>query len=397
MTTRVLLLMSDTGGGHRAAAEAIRDALYLKYGKDEVEAELLDVLRLTRFPMNFMPEFYPWLINHSKGSWGFGYRISNTSRRAAMLSRTLYMANARRFKRMARENPVDIVVCVHSVIARPSLRAWQSLKERPPFITVVTDLVSTHSFWYDNQADFTMVPTQAAFDKGLASNMPAEKMKITGLPVNPAFMDGLIGQNEAREALGWEEDKITILMVAGGDGMGPLFETAQAINALNADIQLVVIAGRNKTLKDKLESSQWNQTTHIYPFVTNMPQLMDAADIIVTKAGPATISEAAIAGLPMILMDAIPGQETGNVTHVIENDAGAWAPEPHQVAAVLKEWLGGGQELLQQKVKNAKSVARPEAVWDIADTVMEWAKHGPIKNPEKGIWRRTRRFVSMAR
>jgi 1,2-diacylglycerol 3-beta-galactosyltransferase len=389
--------MSDTGGGHRAAAEAIRDALYAKYGESEVEAELLDVLRLISFPMNFMPEFYPWLINHSKGSWGFGYRISNTQRRAAMLSRTLYMANARRFKRMARQNPVDVVVCVHSVIARPSLRAWQTLAERPPFVTVVTDLVSTHSFWYDTLADFTMVPTQAAFDKGLVSEMSPEKMKITGLPVNPAFIDSLKGKAQAREALSWNQEKITILMVAGGDGMGPLYETAQAINALNLDIQLAVVAGRNKSLKEKLEASEWNQPTHIYPFVTNMPQLMDAADIIVTKAGPATITEAAIAGLPMILMDAIPGQETGNVTYVVQNDAGAWAPEPQQVAQVLQEWLQEGTTLLEQKIKNARSIARPEAVWDIADTVMEWAKHGSIKNPERSLWKRTRRFVSTSR
>lgn len=267
LTTRVLLLMSDTGGGHRAAAEAIRDALYAKYGEDEVEAELLDVLRLTRFPMNFMPEFYAWLINHSKESWGFGWHISNTWRRAALLSRTLYMTNARRFKQMARENPVDVVVCVHSLLTQPCLRAWQTLEERPPFVTVVTDLVSTHSFWYDKQADLTMVPTQAAFDKGLAFNMPSEKMKITGLPVNPAFMGSLKGQVEARETLGWEQDKITILMVAGGDGMGPLYETARAINALNLDIQLAVVAGRNQILKEKLEAAAWNQTTHIFPFI----------------------------------------------------------------------------------------------------------------------------------
>src|SRR5690606_7863641 len=138
-----------------------------------------------RFPMNFAPEFYPWIINRSKKSWGMGYNFSNTKRRAALLSRTMYMVNARRFKRLARENPVDVVVCVHSVIARPSLRAWQTLKERPPFLTVVTDLVSTHMFWYDAEADVTMVPTQAAYDVGIKGGLPAEKMKITGLPVNP--------------------------------------------------------------------------------------------------------------------------------------------------------------------------------------------------------------------
>lgn len=390
--------MSDTGGGHRAAAEAIRDGLYEKYGKENIDAELLDVFRLSRFPMNYLPEFYPWLIARSKGSWGLGYKMSNTRRRAAVLSRTMYLANSRRFKKMARKNPVDVIVCVHSIIARPSLKAWRALDYRPPFITVVTDLVSTHSFWYDKHAEFTMVPTQAAFDKGLETGIPADKMRITGLPVNPAFVEKLEGKEISREKLGWEQGKTTILMVAGGEGMGALWDTARAINDLKRDIQLVVIAGRNKSLKAKMDAAEWNQTTHIYPFVTNMPQLMDAADIIVTKAGPATITEAAIAGLPMILMDAIPGQEDGNVTHVIDHDAGAWAPQPQKVAEVIDQWLDEGQEGLKKRSEHVASIARPSAVWDIADTVMEWAAHKPIKNPDRSLWKRTRRrFVSMRR
>jgi 1,2-diacylglycerol 3-beta-galactosyltransferase len=389
--------MSDTGGGHRAAAEAIRDGLYARYGEDSISAELIDVFRETNFPMNFAPELYPWLINHSKKSWGVGYSLSNTKRRAAVLSRTMYMANARRFQQMARNNPVDVVVCVHSVIARPSLWGWKTLKERPPFITIVTDLVSTHMFWYDKDADFTMVPTQAAYERGLRGGIAASKMKITGLPVNPGFMDGLVGKEQAREALGWEQDKVTILMVAGGDGMGPLYETARAINDCQLDCQLVVVAGRNKPLKVRLDNAAWNQPTHIYPFVTNMPQLMDAADIIVTKAGPATITEAAIAGLPMILMDAIPGQEEGNVEYVVENDAGAWAPEPQRVAQIVTQWFGEGSEGLHKRTENALRIARPNAVWDIVEEVMKWAEYGTIKNPERKLWKRARDFVSLPR
>ena len=396
MTTRVLLLMSDTGGGHRAAAEAIRDGLYARYGKENIDAELIDVFRLSRFPMNFAPEFYPWIIKRSKGSWGLGYNLSNTKRRAAVLSRTLYMMNARRFKRLAREKPVDVIVCVHSLLAHPMMRAWKTLKERPPFVTVVTDLVSTHMFWYNKDAELTIVPTQAAYDVGIKSGLPAEKMKITGLPVNPGFMDGLVGKEKARNELGWEQGKITILMVAGGDGMGPLYETARAINDRNLDCQLAIVAGRNKILKEKLETADWNQPTHVYPFVTNMPQLMDAADIIVTKAGPATITEAAIAGLPMILMDAIPGQEDGNVTYVVENNAGAWAPKPEQVAEVLTQWLNESTVSLQERTKNAQRIARPDAVWDIVEEVMRWSQQDTIKNPKRKLWKRARDFITIS-
>jgi len=367
---RVLFLMSDTGGGHRAAAEAIRDALYARYGEDTVQAELVDVLRASRFPMNYMPEFYPWVIEHSKRSWGIGYKISNTRRRAALLSRTMYMANAARFKRLIQQHPVDVVVCVHSVVNRPLLRAFHSMPERPPFITVVTDLVSTHMFWYDKRADRILVPTQAALERGKHCGVATEKMRVTGLPVHPSFMNGLVGQEESRAALGWEQDTPTILIVGGGDGMGRLYETARAINDQNLNCQLAIIAGRNKTLKARLEAAEWNQPTHIYPFVNNMPQLMDAANIIVTKAGPATITEAGIAGLPMILMDAIPGQEEGNVDYVVEHDAGVYAPEPIQVANILREWLSEGAEALESRAARARAISRPEAVWDIADEVM---------------------------
>lgn len=395
MKKRVLFLMSDTGGGHRAAAEAIRDGLYERVGESEIDAELIDVFKASHFPMNYMPEFYPWLINHSKNSWGMGYNLSNTKRRAEVLSRTMYIANARRFKNMAKEKPADVVVCVHSVITRPTLRAFHALEKRPPFITVVTDLVTTHMFWYDRRAERTLVPTQAAYDRGLECGLTPGQMRVTGLPVNPGFIKKLVGKEEAREALGWEQGKTTVLMVAGGDGMGPLYETARAINDKNLDIQLVVIAGRNKQLKTKLEASQWNQPTHVYPFVTNMPQLMDAADIIVTKAGPATITEAAIAGLPMILMDAIPGQEDGNVTYVVDNSAGAWAPSPQKVANTLQQWLSDSTISLSQRAENANRIARPNAVWDIVDEVLKWAEHGPIENTERTIWERTRQLVNL--
>ena len=97
----------------------------------------------------------------------------------------------------------------------------------------------------------------------------------------------------------------------------------------------------------------------------------------------------------MILMDAIPGQEDGNVTHVVENNAGAWAPEPEQVAKVLKEWLSEGKEGLKRRAGNARSIARPDAVWEIVEEVMQWAKQGTIKNKARGLWKNPPRFVSI--
>jgi 1,2-diacylglycerol 3-beta-galactosyltransferase len=384
---RILLLMSDTGGGHRAAAEAIRDALNIRY-EGQVEIEMIDVFRdYSPVPFKYMPELYPLVINYSKSSWAVGYRVTNTQRRAQMLSRGMYVTMERNLRKMVREHPTDLVVCVHSVLTRPSIEALNRLETRPPFIVVVTDLVSTHMFWYEKQAELTLVPTKPAFVRGLEAGLDADQMRVTGLPVNPRFAERLPDKAAAREKLGWDPNLPAILIVGGGEGMGPLFKTARAINDRKLKCQLVVIAGRNKQLKAQLDEAEWNQPTHTYGFVTEMPSLMAAADVLVTKAGPATISEACIAGLPMILYDAIPGQETGNVTYVEENKAGVFAPSPREVADALSQWIAEGPQGIQRRSEAARKLGRPNAVWDIADQIWEMAQRDPIPTNRRNLWR----------
>jgi len=396
VTKRVLILMSDTGGGHRAAAEAIRDALRIQHG-DEAHVEIVDVFRYySPAPFKYAPEFYPWWVNRSKTSWGMGYNLSNTRQRAKILSSGMYVTIEAGLKRMFRDHPADVVVCVHSILTRPSMQSLLSQAERPPFITVVTDLVSTHMFWYDRRAERCLVPTQPAYDRGIESGMTPEQLRITGLPVHPRFAQTLTDKASARSALGWDPDLPAILVVGGGDGMGPLYRTARAINGRHMNCQLAVIAGRNEELKARLEASHWSQPTHLYGFVSDMPRLMAAADILVTKAGPATISEACIAGLPMILYDAIPGQETGNVDYVVQNNAGVFAPSPQAVANAVASWLAEGPQGLRRLSANARRLGKPDAVWDIADEVWDWAHHPPIATNRRNLLEdladRTRNF-----
>ncbi|MDZ4768573.1 MAG: glycosyltransferase [Chloroflexota bacterium] len=393
MTKRVLFLMSDTGGGHRAAAEAIGEALRERYGADNVAIELVDVFKTyTSFPLNHMPEFYPWLINHSKSSWGMGYKLSNTRRSARVMSRAMYVTGEKRMKRMVREHPADVVVCVHSVLTRPAFDAFlNSGDDRPPFITVVTDLVSTHMFWYDKRVDRTLVPTQIAYNRGLLAAIAPDKMRITGLPVHPRFST-MPTTAEARESLGWDADLPAILMIAGGDGMGPMYKTARALDARGLKCQLAIVTGRNKVLLDKLQAAEWNQPTHLYGFMKDIPRLMAAASILVSKAGPATICEACISALPLILFDAIPGQETGNVDYVVENHAGQFAPTPRAVADTAAAWLAEGEPGLQRWADNAHRIAHPNAVWDIADEV--WAL---ANKPRVATGRSKNRLVNAAR
>ncbi|HLV36105.1 MAG TPA: glycosyltransferase [Spirillospora sp.] len=388
MKKRVLILMSDTGGGHRAAAEAIRDTLYMEQGEKAVSVEMVDVFRdYSPAPLKYAPELYPRWINRSKESWGASYKLSNTKGSARIVSTTIYHTIENGLKRMFREHPADVVVSVHSLITRPAMKALMLKPYRPPFLVVVTDLFTTHRLWYERRVERCLVPSEAAYRTGLETGLKPAQLRITGLPVHPRFINGLTGKAEARAALGWDPNLPAILLVGGGDGMGPVYRTARAINERRLNCQLIVIAGRNHALRQQLEASTWNQPTQIYGFRTDMPVILAATDILVTKAGPASITEATIAGVPMILYDAIPGQETGNVDFVVSNEIGAFAPTPRQIGDTVTRWLAEGPEGLHRRSQRARAFSRPNAVFDIAAEIWQYAQSAPILTDRLTLWK----------
>ena len=382
---RVLFLFSDTGGGHRSAFQAIRDAMEMRFG-DAVSFDAVDVLRECKWPLNRWPELYPSVINTSESLWALMYHSFDGKHRTRLARHLIYRNNRSNLRRIVAEHPADVVVCTHSVIANPTFRAFLTLAERPPFLTVVTDLVTTPSFWYDPRVDHCFVPTETAYRRGLRLGMSPDQMQITGLPVNPHFVNSMTSKDEARAELGFDPELPAVLLIAGSEGMSTIFKLINLLDAQRLNAQLVVVCGKNAALKNRLAARSWNNIHHIYAYVTNyheMPRIMAASDIIVTKAGPSTISEAAIAGLPMILSDRIPGQETGNVRLVIENDAGVYLPKPERAAELVVEWLDEGPERLRQRAENARRIAKPDAVWEIADAVWDWA-HRPKLSRSNG-------------
>jgi 1,2-diacylglycerol 3-beta-galactosyltransferase len=160
--------------------------------------------------------------------------------------------------------------------------------------------------------------------------------------------------------------------MGGGEGMGPLEKTAQAIAEEHLPLALVVIAGRNRKLKARLESVHWPMPVFIYGFVHEMPDFMRAADILLTKAGPGTVTEAINAGLPMVLYSRLPGQEDGNVVYVVSEGAGVWAPRPREIVRVLKDWLDHPEKRVAA-ANNCRRVANPQAARQIAHILADWA------------------------
>ncbi|MBI5960380.1 MAG: galactosyldiacylglycerol synthase [Chloroflexi bacterium] len=371
--------MSDTGAGHRAAACAIRAALQIRY-PHAYTFELVDVFRdYTPVPFKFLPEIYPRWVNWAKTTWGIGYRLADTRPLDRAVMAGFYHLWQTGMQRLIHDHPASVYVSVHALFSRPVMRALvETSAYRSPLVTVVTDLVSTHAFWYEKGIDRCLVPTQIAYDRGLKYGLCTDQMRITGQPIHPRFTQELIEKDESRRKLGWRLSPPVVLLVGGGDGMGPIYQIAEALNRRKLDMQLIIIAGHNRALRRRLERVRWNQITRIYPFVENMPELMAGADILITKAGPATIGEACLAGLPMVISGAIPGQEDGNITYVVESGAGVYAPGPQQVANTIAAWLNGESSMLDYRSRQAQRLAHAEAVWEIADEIHAQAQRAPI-------------------
>ncbi len=178
-----------------------------------------------------------------------------------------------------------------------------------------------------------------------------------------------------RAKLGIRPDVPLILLTGGGAGIGKVAQMASVIAARLADAQvpaqMAVIAGRNKELLRQLQSEPWPMPVIPLGFVENMPEWLAACDLLISKAGPGTLAEAACVGVPVLVTGYIPGQETGNVEWVTRSGAGAFAQEPERVAELVAEWLQPGSSTLTRMAERARSISRPDAAEEIGRVALD--------------------------
>jgi 1,2-diacylglycerol 3-beta-galactosyltransferase len=358
----ITFLFSDTGGGHRAASEAIIEAIHCEFG-EAVNTQMVDFIKeYAPPPFNRLPEVYPDLVRVPE-LWGAMFDISDGRSQARIVTSTFWPYVRRAARRLVREHHSEMLVSVHPLANSFALKALG--KVRPPFVTVVTDMVSAHALWFDQRADLILVPTEMARQSAIQYSMAPDKVRVVGQPVSQRCSAPVGDKALLRKHLGWPQTKKIILLVGGGEGMGPLAETARAIDESGLDVCLVIVAGRNSKLEAELKEQIWENPTFVYGFTRELSDFMRAADVIVTKAGPGTIAEALNAELPIILNAKLPGQEDGNVEFVVSEGVGVWAPEPLAVVRTLTRWVCRPYER-QKVVKNCRRTARPDASRQIA-------------------------------
>lgn len=371
---RILILMSDTGGGHRASAQALTDAFGERFG-ERFQVHIVDLWSdYTPWPINQLPRSYRRMVTDFLWLWKLAWRTAERNTLTEPALRLMGWFVRRSIHSAFVEHQPDAVISVHPLMQHIPLRLLRKkLGLSIPFVTVVTDLVSIAPIWYHPDVDRCFVPSTEAVRRARRAGLSDEQIRLHGLPVRPAFARPLGETRALRRSLGLQEEPMTALLVGGGEGMGPVAAIAQAVaERLAADGrngQLVVICGRNESLRRNLAGRAWPLPVRVEGFVNNMPDWMGASDCVVTKAGPGTIAEGLICGLPILLTGFIPGQEEGNVPFVLENGVGAYSEEPAEIAAILSRWFGPEKESLAEMGQRAKKLGRPQATFEIVEEI----------------------------
>jgi len=262
-----------------------------------------------------------------------------------------------------------------------------------PFATVVTDLGGAHPTWFNPGVDKCFVPSDVLYDCARDRKLQPSQLVEHGLPIRKGFWstehnaveeahkkDKEIAKQKIalRKKLGLDEGLPAVLMVGGGDGMGGIVDIAKSLGkklgegADEAQYQMVVVCGKNEAAKTSLSSVDWGKgvQVQVQGFVNNMDEWMRASDALVTKAGPGTIAEASICGLPCMLFNFLPGQEEGNVPYVENAGFGKYSGNPTVIAETVSSWLAS-PEKMQDMRDAALMAARPAATLDIARDLAE--------------------------
>jgi 1,2-diacylglycerol 3-beta-galactosyltransferase len=370
-TRSVLILFSDTGGGHRAAARALDGAL--RSLAPELSVAWCDpLIGQGRIVARRLSSLYPTIIKRSPPTWGAIFHASNTAPSFRAICTTLQAQIRPVLRRELEARDPDVVLSVHPLLNHITAGLLHRERRGRTLMTVVTDLVDVHRGWACPAADLVVVPTEAAWQAARRWGVPQGRLRVLGMPVDLRFRPPEPGEPALiRRRLGLDETRPTVLVVGGGEGSGGMLDQVRALSERERPWQVIAVCGRNERLRRRLQGLRLETPTRVLGFVDDMPDLMRASDLAVGKAGPGAIAEALTTGLPLVLTSYLPGQERGNVRFVTESGVGRYAPRPDRLLAAVSELLGEGAAARQQMRARAEALVRPNAALDIAAACLQ--------------------------
>jgi processive 1,2-diacylglycerol beta-glucosyltransferase len=370
MPPRILVLSASVGAGHLRAAEAVEAAL--RQTAPDATVKNIDVLELTnRVFRRLYGKLYLDLVNKAPHVLGYFYDLMDQPSRSGTnrgdrLRLAVEKLNLRPFLRLLTEEPWDLAINTHFLPAEIIAALRRQEKIRLPQTTATTDF-DTHRLWVNQPCEryFTATLEGALYLQHWG--VPAKDTLATGIPVVPVFAQPK-DRAECLKRQGLVGDRPIVLQLAGGFGVGPVEMLYRALLAVEEPIELVAATGRNEQVKGELAAIPVpaRHRVKILGFTREIDELMNVADLVVSKPGGLTTSETLARGAVMVIVNPIPGQESRNSDYLLENGAAIKvnnaATLPYKLTALLRdpkrmEWLRG----------NVRRIARPRAAFTVVE------------------------------
>jgi processive 1,2-diacylglycerol beta-glucosyltransferase len=362
---KVFIIYTSAGTGHKKAAEALYQA-YKQRGKGQ-EIEFFNALDYTNsFFKWFYGASYLFMITYLPGVWGFFYFLLDFPPIYFLISplrKSINFLNSKRLRdKLIKDNP-EVVISVHffasQVVGRLIAKGFLKTK----LITVLTDFLP-HSFWVNHLTHFYCVAVPQAKERLIQRGVTEEKIKVLGIPISPLF---LLKQDKAilRERLNFRQKTFIVLIVSGGFGVGPLEKMLHCLDDSQLDIDLVVVCGRNPFLFKRLKEKNFKKKVNIFGFVNNMHEIMKASDLIITKSGGLSISEALACKLPILIVHPVPGQETRNCFILTQHRLAIKIKNLKDLQTIILKLMK--DEIKQEYLKNIRAISHPQAAFDIIE------------------------------
>lgn len=376
---RILIATITAGGGHLAAAAALEEAWRASRPEDVVERT--DLLKFfSPLHRKIHSDGYITLVERAPELWGMVFAKTDNPKVARSLNKLkrAFPSNSRhRFERHVKHFKPDAVLCTHYMPLellghrrKDGGRHGKIAGGTTPFVTSIITDFEAHALWMESCVDLYCVAAEETKARLVARGASAENILATGIPIAGKF--GVKPDVKAvRKACGLRDDQRVLLVLSGGFGMGPVGEILEELDKVPKEFQTVVVTGRNEELRRELAAQDRKHPTQVLGFASNMNELMAVADLVITKPGGLTSSEAMAMGKPLFILNPIPGQEAANSDFLLERGAAAKVNRVEDLPYRIGQLLGSKK--LAEMAAAAKALGRPHAARSVCEEVVKRA------------------------
>lgn len=367
MGKNFLLVTASIGSGHEKAASAIADGI--KENFPEARIDTVDFMRWDTSVVNaLMKGCYLKMLALVPNLYEFMYRFTDGEKKGGFIQLLMAQAMSRSIKGLIKRYRPDVIICTHPFPAEAVSHLGDEWRSRFVSAAVITDY-SVHRMWICPNMDLYFVGCDFMKKQLIADGIAGDTICVTGIPVAGAFYQKW-DKAACRQAAGLSMAEPVVLLMGGGLGLGHITAALEELERLPEKMQLLVVAGRNSELK--LRAEQFGASSHhrvcVYGYTDEICRLMGAADVLVTKPGALTLTEAMSMGLPMVLHEPIPGPETDNARYMSGCGAAVWLHAGDSLDCVIGELLSDDSALTDM-AQAAGRHGRPEAVQEIVKSI----------------------------